>query len=74
MLEVPEVKMQCFKNDCKEVFVEGHGISVTVNTWANMEGVSFMLHGKDMGIRTAASMRWEELDVLLCALVAARGA
>ncbi|CAB4154793.1 hypothetical protein UFOVP653_29 [uncultured Caudovirales phage] len=68
------MKMECFTNQSKEVFVEGHGVSVTVNTWANLEGVSFMVHGKDSSIRTAASMRWEELDVLLCALVAARSA
>jgi hypothetical protein len=73
-VEAAKVKMECFRNDCKEVFVEGHGVTVTVNTWANCEGVSFMVHGKDGAIRTASSMRWEELDVLLCGLVAARGA
>lgn len=72
LLEVSEVKFESFTTPCKEVFVEGHGISVTVNTWSNSEGLSFMVNGKDSAIRTAGCMRWEELDVLLCALTAAR--
>lgn len=72
VLEVSEVKFESFTTPCKEVFVEGHGISVTVNTWSNCEGLTFILAGKDNAIRTAACMRWDELDVLLCALTAAR--
>ena len=66
------MKLEALKATTTETFVEGNGISVTVNPWANLEGVSFMVHGKDLAMRCASSLRWEELDVLLVALTAAR--
>lgn len=74
LLEVSEVKFETFTTPCKEVFVEHGEMSVTVNTWSNGEGLTFIVTGKNSAIRTAACMRWEELDVLLCALTAARAA
>lgn len=66
------MKFESFMTPCKELFVEGNGITVTVNTWSNCEGLTFIVTGKDSAIRTSAVMRWDELDVLLCALNAAR--
>ena len=66
------MKMEALKTTTTETFVEGNGISVTVNPWSNMEGVSFMVHTDNLALRTAASLRWEELDTLLVALTAAR--
>lgn len=70
------MKLETFITETKEIFVEGNGFSVTANPWANCEGVSVMLHGdgKDMPIRAAFSLRWEELDALMVALAAARAA
>lgn len=67
------MKLDTIKSDCKEVFVEGAGISVTVHTWGNCEGCSLMVHGKgpDMPLRMAGAFRWEEIDVILVALTAA---
>jgi hypothetical protein len=68
------MKLEAFKSQTTEVFVDGHGVTVTANPWANHEGLSYMVHGKDAAIKTAASLRWEELDVLMVALTAARSA
>ena len=71
--EVAVVKMQTFKNNTTEIFIEGEdGVSVTVNPWANQEGVNVMMHGKDLSLRFAAAMTWEESALLLAAISAAR--
>ena len=68
------MKMETFTSNTKEVFVEGNGVSVIVNIWGNLEGCSVMVHGKgsELPIRMAGAFRWEELDVILVALTAAR--
>ena len=66
------MKMETLRATTTETFVDGGDITVTVNPWANLEGVSFMVHGKDLAMRCASSLRWEELDVLLVALTASR--
>jgi len=68
------MEMSTFKNDSKEVFVEGDGVSVTVNTWSNTEGCNLMVHSdsKCLQLRMAGSFRWEEIDAVLVALTAAR--
>jgi len=69
------MKLETIKSDCKEVFLEGSGVTVTVNTWANLEGCSLMVHTKDgNSIRMAGAFRWEEIDAILVALTAARSA
>lgn len=70
------MKLETFIAETKEVFVEGKGLSVSAYPWANLEGVSVLLHseGKDMPIRAAFSLRWEELDALMVALAAVRAA
>lgn len=68
------MKLDAIKTESKEVFVTGNGVIVTVNTWSNVEGCNLMVHGesKEMPIRMAGAFRWEEIDVILTALNAAR--
>ena len=66
------MKLEAFKQQTSEIFVQGNGVQVTATPWANVEGVNVMIHGKDLAIRAAMSLRWEEMDVLLVALNAAR--
>lgn len=66
------MKLQTFKSDSKEIFLEANGFSVTVNTWANCEGASLMVHGEGTALRMAGAFRWEEIDAIIAALAAAR--
>lgn len=66
------MKLETFKNQTTEVFIEHEGFSVTATPWSNCEGCNVLLQGKDLAIRGALSLQWEELDVLLVALTAAR--
>lgn len=71
------MKLEAFKDSTYETFVEGHDVTATVHAWSNGEGANVMLHGKGDGglaLRAAFAGRWEELDVLLVALTAARSA
>jgi hypothetical protein len=68
------VKLEALKNSTTEVFVEHDGFSAAANPWANGEGVTVMCHDKQMAQRLAFAVRWEELDVLMVALQAARAA
>lgn len=63
-------------NKTKETFVEGDGVTITVNTWANYEGCNLMVHGPGptLPLRMAGAFRWEEIDALQVALSAARAA
>lgn len=69
------MKLEAFTAPTTETFVEGHGVTVTVNPWHNLEGANVMIHGSGDGglaLRAAFAARWEEIDVLLVALTAAR--
>lgn len=68
------IKLSTFTCQTKEVFMEGGGINVSVYSWGNLEGCSFIVHGngEQMPLRLAGSFRWEELDLLLAALTVAR--
>jgi hypothetical protein len=66
------MKLETFKSPTNEVFLEFDGGSVTVNPWSNCEGVSIMVHGKDLSLRMAGAFRWEEIDAIIVALTAAR--
>ncbi len=70
------MKLSSVKTTTKEIFLEGPDITVSVYPWGNSEGCSFLVHGsgKEMPLRLAASLRWEELDTLLAALTVARSA
>ena len=68
------MKLETFTNPSKELYLETPTTSVTVNTWANLEGCSLMVHGKgpELPLRMAGAFRWEEIDAILVALTAAR--
>ncbi len=68
------MKLETMTTNTKEIYVDGCGITVTATPWGNLEGVSVMVHGKDLALRMAGAFRWEELDVLMVALTAARSA
>lgn len=70
------MKLETLKAQSTEIYLEAGDLSVTVNTWANHEGASIMVHGKgpELPLRMAGAFRWEELDAILVALAAARSA
>lgn len=70
------MKLETFKADSKEIFLDAGKMTVTINTWANMEGASIMVHGtgEELPLRMAGAFRWEEIDAILVALAAARAA
>jgi hypothetical protein len=70
------MKLETFKADCKEIFLDAGDLTVTVHTWANYLGASIMVHGKgpELPLRMAGAFRWEEIDAILVALTAARSA
>lgn len=70
------MKLETLTSPSKEVFLDAGDLTVTVNTWSNMEGASLMVHGKgpDLPLRMAGAFRWEEMDAILVALAAARAA
>lgn len=71
------MRMETLKAPTTEVFVEGHGVHVTVNPWHNLEGANVMMHSeadKGLALRVAFAATWEEIDVLLTALTVARSA
>lgn len=53
------MKLETMKSDCKEIFVDAGHMTVTVNTWANYEGASIMVHGKgpELPMRMAGAFR-----------------
>ena len=66
------MKLETLKSNCTETFVEFDAGTVSVNTWANCEGANIMVHGKDLSLRMAGALRWEEIDAVIVALTAAR--
>lgn len=70
------IKIENITRPSKEIYVEGDGVTVTVNTWSNCEGVNLMLNGAgpDLPLRMAGALRWSDIDAILIALTAARSA
>lgn len=68
------MKFDITSSPCKEIFVEGENINVTINTWANLEGATIMVHseGPNLPLRMAGAFTWEELDIIAMAIAAAR--
>ena len=66
------IRLKTVTSDCKEIFMECGGATASVTTWANQEGASLMLHGKGDSLRMAGALRWEEIDMVIAALAAAR--
>lgn len=68
------MKVEAMKTSTTEVFVQQDDTSFTVTPWSNFEGASVIVTGKDLSVRMACAMRWEEIDALIVALAAARSA
>ena len=68
------MKLETIITPSKEIFVAGEDVTATVNTWSNCEGINLMLTGKNLDLRMCGALRWEDIDVLLIALTAARAA
>jgi hypothetical protein len=70
------MKLETIITPSKEIYLQAGDMSVTVNTWSNCEGMNVMIHGagKDLPLRMACSLTWQEADVLVIALTAARAA
>jgi len=68
------MKLETLKADSKEIFLDAGNMTVTINTWSNLEGASIMVHGKgpELPLRMAGAFRWEEMDAILVAMAAAR--
>jgi hypothetical protein len=58
-----------------EVFVDTDtDFNITVYPWGNLEGVSVMMHDKNLTNRGSFSLQWNELEALTVALATARAA
>ena len=66
------MKLETIRTKTTETFLQGNDFSVTVTPWGNCEGASVMVNGKDLSVKLAAAMRWEEIDMLIAALAVAR--
>ena len=66
------MKLETDAREVKEIYADHGDFNVTVTTWSNYEGASMMVHGKDLQLRMAGAFRWEEIDVMIAALAAAR--
>ena len=68
------MKLETIITPSKEIYVDGEGVTVTVNTWSNCEGMNVMMHGPgpELPLRMACALRWEDADALMIALTAAR--
>jgi hypothetical protein len=67
------MKLETITYQTKAVFLEGKDSCVDVIPWGSLEGCTVMVTSrKDQSVRLAASLRWEELDILICAITAAR--
>lgn len=59
----------------KEIYVDTDtDFNVTVYPWGNLEGVSVLMHDKNLANRGSFSLQWNELEVLTIALATARAA
>ena len=43
------MKLETIVSKTAEIFLEGNGLNVTANPWANCEGVSVMIHSNEGG-------------------------
>ena len=70
------MKLETLHSLCKEIYLDAGKMTVTINTWANLEGASLMVHGAgpELPLRMAGAFRWEEIDAIIVALVVARAA
>ena len=65
------MKLETIKTPTTEVFVQQGDTTITVTQWGNMEDANIMVTGKDLSLRMACAMTWEEIAALQVALAAA---
>ena len=66
------MKLETIKTPTTEVFIQQGDTTITVTQWGNMEGANIMVTtGKDLALRMACAMTWEEISALQVALAAA---
>ena len=65
------MKLETIKTPTIEVFVQRGDTTINVTRWGNMEGANIMVTGKDLAIRMACAMTWEEIAAMQVALAAA---
>ena len=65
------MKLETIKTPTVEVFVQQVDTTITVTRWGNLEGANIMVTGKDLTLRMACAMSWEEISALQVALAAA---
>ena len=66
------MKLETIKMPTTEVFVQKGDTTITVTQWGNMEGANIMVTtGKDLSLRMACAMTWEEIGAMQVALAAA---
>ena len=65
------MKLETIKTPTIEVFVQRGDTTINVTRWGNMEGANIMVTGKDLAMRMACAMTWEEIATLQVALAAA---
>lgn len=70
------MKLETIITPSKEIYIQGDGVTVTVNIWSNCEGANLIMNGSspEMPLKMAGALRWEEIDALMVALTAARAA
>ena len=69
------MKMETFRQQVGNVYVEGEKSVVDATVWHSLEGCNLMVTSKpECAVKLAASLTWEEVDMLLVALNAARSA
>ena len=69
------MKIDVTTTGIKEVFVDTDtDFNVTVYPWGNLEGVSVLMHDKNLTNRGSFSLQWNELEALTVALATARAA
>ncbi len=69
------MKMEAFKQSVTTIYLEGEKVAVDVTNWQSLEGCNLMMTSKpDGALRLAASLTWEDVDMLMVALSASRSA
>ena len=65
------MKLETIKTPTTEVYVQHGDTTIAVTQWGNLEGANIMVTGKDLALRMACAMTWEEIAALQVALAAA---
>ena len=63
--------MKLITTPTTETFIEKGGVTVSIANWGNLDGCTVTVHEKSTQL-LCTSMTWEQLDMLIAALCAAR--